>query len=279
MLAGAALVAGLSLPFAVGAQTPLPQPDPLSARDARRLDRMEQVMRELRSIVFQGRETGRPVVVQPAETADVVSGMTERVGSLEQTLTRLNGTLETLQHDLSTTRQELQQSRAANEALAARVTALEGQLAPGAQTPQVSAPQQDGPSSQAAGDPEAEFVAARRLLWDGNYASAESAFGAYLERNADGPRRPEAQYYFGKTLLARRAYPEAAQALIAAIRGWPQTEWAPDGVLSLARALHGMSRNPDACQALGELRRRYPRASADVANRATALRTQAQCAA
>jgi tol-pal system protein YbgF len=217
--------------------------------------------------------------VQPAETGDQVTGMTERVASLELTLTRLNGALETVQHDLQTTRQELTQTRAANEALTQRLAAVEGQIAPGAQAPQIAAPSPDGPSASAAGDPEAEFVAARRLLWDGNYASAETAFGAYIERHGDGARGAESRYFYGKTLLARRAYPEAAQALIAAIRGWPQTEWGPDGVLSLARALHGMSRNPDACNALGELRRRYPRASADVTNRATALRAQAQCAA
>ena len=80
------------------AQVPLPtppQPDPLSARDSRRVNRMEQVMRELRAIVFQGRETGHPVVVQPAETEQQVSDMADRVTSLEQSLTRLNSQLET----------------------------------------------------------------------------------------------------------------------------------------------------------------------------------------
>jgi TolA-binding protein len=33
----------------------------------------------------------------------------------------------------------------------------------------------------------------------------------------------------------------------------------------------------DACQTLDELARRYPRANADVKNRAASVRTQAQC--
>jgi hypothetical protein len=39
------------------AQTPILD-DPLDDRSKRRLDNMEKVMRELRAIVFQGRDTG-----------------------------------------------------------------------------------------------------------------------------------------------------------------------------------------------------------------------------
>jgi len=48
------------------AQTPIE--DPLDRRDAKRVENMEKVVRELRSIVFQLRDTGKPVVVQPADT-------------------------------------------------------------------------------------------------------------------------------------------------------------------------------------------------------------------
>ena len=48
------------------AQTPLD--DPLDARDAKRLDRMEKVLRELRAIVFKAQDSHAPVVVQPADT-------------------------------------------------------------------------------------------------------------------------------------------------------------------------------------------------------------------
>src|SRR5690242_3995538 len=75
------------------AQTPLPaegQPDPLDARDARRVERMEKVVRELRSIVFQLRDSGKPVVVQPADTDARLAEMGEKLNDLEQTLRRLN---------------------------------------------------------------------------------------------------------------------------------------------------------------------------------------------
>ena len=276
-LAVGALAAAL-LTSAAAAQVPLPQPDPLDARDARRLDRMEQVMRELRAIVFQGRQTGHPVVVQNAENEGRINDLGDRITSLEQTLTRLNGALETQQHDIQVARSDLAAAQAANTALAARVQTLEQQLAAAAQ--QQTAPTEGGaPGPGAAADPEAAFAAARRLLMDGSYPQAERAFSDYLSAYGDSPRGPEARYYLGKTQLARRAWPDAASNFIAAIRGWPQTAWAPDAVLGLARSLVGMSRNPDACQALGELRRRYPNASMDIVNRAAALRTQASCQA
>ena len=261
------------------AQTPLPQPDPLSVRDARRVDRMEQVMRELRAIVFQSRDTGRPVIVQSAETEQQVTEMSERVTSLEQSLTRLNGQLETQGHDLETARRDLQASRDANEALVRRLTALEQQITT-LTAPPPAPPQAEAPTPRpAAVDAESAFGAARALLLQGDYAGAEAAFSRYIPRYGDVHRGAEARYYLGKTLLARRAWPDAAGAFIAAIRGWPQNDWAPDAVLGLSRSLVGMNRNTDACQTLAELARRYPRAPADVRNRATALRAQAQCAA
>ncbi|HEY5289208.1 MAG TPA: tol-pal system protein YbgF, partial [Caulobacteraceae bacterium] len=83
--------------------------------------------------------------------------------------------------------------------------------------------------------------------------------------------------YLAKTLLARKAWPEAATADIGAIRGWPQTRWAPEAVLDLSRALTGMGKSADACQTLGELTRRYPKASPTVLRDAKAVRAQATC--
>ena len=70
------LLSGLALAVLVTAgpawsQTPMD--DPLDARDAKRVERMEKVVRELRSIVFQLRDTGKPVVVPPRGTQPSVS--------------------------------------------------------------------------------------------------------------------------------------------------------------------------------------------------------------
>ncbi len=98
-----------------------------------------------------------------------------------------------------------------------------------------------------------------------------------MRRYGDTPRGPEARYYYAKTLLARRAYSDAATADIAAIRGWPQTAWAPDAVFDLSRALIGLKRNGDACGILQQMTIHYPKANADLKARAVAARAQAQC--
>ena len=52
----------------------------------------------------------------------------------------------------------------------------------------------------------------------------------------------------------------------------------PDAVVELSRALIQLKKPADACQTLGELARRYPKAPAAVQSRAAAARTQAKCA-
>ena len=74
----------------------------------------------------------------------------------------------------------------------------------------------------------------------------------------------------------RAAHAEAATAYIGAIRGWPQTGWAPDAVVELARELVALKKPTDACQALAELPRRYPKA-ASVKARAAQVAAQAKC--
>src|SRR5205823_14696222 len=68
--------------------------EPLDERSAKRLDRMEKAMRELHAIVFQGRETGKPVVVQPADTQPLIAAQADKINDLNQTLAKVNGQLE-----------------------------------------------------------------------------------------------------------------------------------------------------------------------------------------
>ncbi|MFZ3006033.1 MAG: tol-pal system protein YbgF [Phenylobacterium sp.] len=275
-LASAAVLTLVSAAPAL-AQTPI---DPLDARDARRLDRMEQVMRELRSIVFQGRDSGKPVVVQPAETDYQLQELTRRIADLEQALTRVNGQLETTNHDLELVKRDAEAVKRDNKALADRLGGVEQrQTAPVAEAG--PAPDLAGGSAYAAAPVQTAseaFTAARQLMLGGDYTGAEGAFRDYVDRYDDSAKAPEARYWLGKTLAARGANADAAQAYIGAIRGWPATSWAPDATVELARSLVAIKKPTDACQILGEFDRRYPKATAAVKGRATAARTQAKCA-
>jgi tol-pal system protein YbgF len=263
------------------AQTPI---DPLDARDSRRLDRMEQVLRELRGIVFQGRDSGKPVVVQPAETDYQLQELTRRLSDLEQTLTRLNGSLETATFGLTQARRDIDALKAENAGLKDRIAKLEAgaAAAPPAQAADAglagATPGQTAPAAPVQTAAEA-FTQARQIMLSGDYAGAEAAFQDFVDRYGESSRAPEARYWLGKTQSARGANSDAATSYIGAIRGWPQTTWAPDAVVELARSLIALKKPTDACQALAEFQRRYPKAPQAVQNRAAAARTQAKCAA
>ncbi|MGI8841266.1 MAG: tetratricopeptide repeat protein [Caulobacteraceae bacterium] len=269
-LAGAALA--LMLAGEAVAQVPLDES--LDEHSAKRLDRMEKAMRELRAIVFQGRETGQPVVVQPAETQGQLVSLSDRLNDLDQTLSRLNGQIEVIRHDLDLARQEALDLRAQNATLKDRLTALE-------QRPQAPPPPPPPPEPQAAApppqDPAEAFAAAKAAYDGGDSPSAEAAFRDYVDRFGESPRGPEARYYLGRVLLGRQAFADAATADIGAIRGWPQTRWAPEAVLDLSRALTALKKPADACQTLDELAKRYPKAAPSVKSAAGDLRAQARC--
>ncbi|MDP1599673.1 tol-pal system protein YbgF [Phenylobacterium sp.] len=257
------------------AQVPM---DPLDARDARRLDRMEQVMRELRSIVFQGRDSGKPVVVQPAETDYQLQEVSRRLGELEQSLTRMTGDIENATREAELAKRDAAALRAENKALSDRLTAFESS-ATAPSPPNVSGELAGGPSANAGLSPAEAFSQSRQAMLAGDYAAAEAGFRDYVADHGDSAKAPEARYWLGKTLTARGAQAEAAGAYIGAIRGWPNTSWAPDAVVELSRSLIALKKPSDACQTLDEFKRRYPKAPAAVQSRAAAARTQAKCAA
>lgn len=269
----AALIGGSALSADVAvAQTPLPmEADPLDDRSKRRLDRMEQVLREIRAIVFQGRNTGKPVVVEFAETQAMVQALAQRTADLETSLRGLTAASETLTHELDQTRKALAAARADNDALLGRLRTLEAAAA----ADEAARAEEE---AAAAEDPETAFARARQAMQDDDYAAAEDGFARFVDLHGDSARGPEARYWLGKVLSARAAHADAATAFIGAIRGWPKTSWAPDAVVELSRSLIALRKTADACATLGELAARYPQAPAAVKTRAAAARTQAKCA-
>jgi tol-pal system protein YbgF len=276
-LAFATAALGVALVAApVAAQTPIDES--LSKRDARRLDEMEKVVKEMRAIVFKGRDTGQPVVVEPADTDARLGELTARLSDLEQSLTRINGALESTSHELEQARRDNAALRDQVKALADRLAGLEQKQAEAAAPPPPAAgPAPPAEGGAAAGDPAQAFAQARQLMLSGNYDSAEEAFRDYVQTYPDAPRAPEARYWWGKTLSVKGSHAEAATAYLGAIRNWPQTSWAPDATVELARELAATKRFEPACQILAELPKRYPKATAAVKSRAAAAAAQAKC--
>ncbi|PXA84443.1 tol-pal system protein YbgF [Caulobacter sp. D4A] len=283
-LKSALLASVLPVALAIAAAAPAlaqtPMPDPLDDRSAKRIEKMEKVVRELRAIVFQGRDTGKPVVVQTAETDAQIAALNDRITDLEQTIQRMNGQNETLTHDIDVARRASDGQKARADQLEQRLAALEGKITTlEAAAATAAAAQIPPPPPPPPADPATAFKQARQLLLDGDYTGAENAFGGFVSAYPDDAKAPEARYWLGETQFVREAYGDAAGSYLGAVRGWPQTSWAPNAVLKLSRSLIALKKPADACRTLDELTKRYPKAPADVVSKAKSTRVQAKCAA
>ena len=213
-------------------------------RSDKRLDRMERTVRELRSIIMQGKDTGKAVVVQPAETQGQIDLLSQKVNDLEGSLQRVNSGLDNLTTEISQMRRENAQLAANGQALAAanaRIDSLERQLT--ALTAAAVAARQPPPAPAASADPAADFDRAMRLYTDGQFRAAATAFQSYLDAHADADDAAEASYYLGEAKYRQGDFQGASISYIGAIRGWPATTWAPDDGSRALAAICGQSSN------------------------------------
>jgi tol-pal system protein YbgF len=278
------LIAALAL-AAVAAGPAFAQLDPLTTsvgkaadeRSDKRLDRMEKTVRELRSIIMQGKDTGKAVVVQPAETQGQIDLLSQKVSDLEGTLQRVNSGLDNLTTEIAQMRRQNAELAANGQALAAanaRIDTLERQL--NALTAAAVAASTQ-PTAAASDDPAADFDKAMRLYTDGQFRAAATAFQTYLDAHTDADDAPEASYYLAQAKYQQGDYQGASIGYIGAIRGWPSTSWAPDATVKLAQSLIEIRKQEEACKALAEFRTRYPKAGASVKAAANQAKTRARC--
>ena len=219
---------------------------------------------------LEGEGQAKGLIEAQATTQAELTAARSKVDDLEATLRSLNGTLETLTADLVAARRELTAARQENGALVERLARLESGQAEAALRAQ---------AETRAANPAVAFADARALYQAGRWADAGTAFEAYGTRHAEQPNAAEAQYWLAETLRERRQPADAAQAYIAALEGWPKTEWAPDALIKLSDALIELKETGEACKSLAEFDRRYGSAPAAMKTRARAARTRAKCAA
>ena len=297
-----AVAAGLCLALGLaGASYAQKDEDPTQ----KRIDGLEKQFKQLRSIVTQARDTGQPVQVRVSTDPDpVLAGLQTPLDDLEQAARQRNDQIDILTRDLAAARKDAADARTQAQALADRLDKVEARLkglddsaaaaaaqaaisappppAAGARTtaPPPAARAAAAVSAPVANTPEAQdaFKKAKQLLLEGQYAQASRAFQAYVDTYGETPNAPEARYWMGETLYIRGLYSDAAIAYIGAIRGWPQTSWAPDAMVKLSRALVQLNKPQDACRALDDFTKRYPGASAAVKAKAADTRLSAMCA-
>jgi len=142
------------------------------------------------------------------------------------------------------------------------------------------------PASELPGEAGPAYSRARQLLLNGEYAEAEAAFEHFLATFPNADTAADARYWFAFTLLARNNYNSAAQNFIAYLERNPQGPRAPEAQVRLGIALIGKGREENnanatrqGCMAFSSLTRRYPNAPRDVRDLATREARAANCAA
>ena len=258
--------------------------------DGPRLDRLEKDIRELRAIVFQGRDTGQPVVVKPEGPDPAVEALQGRTDQLEQTIRTLSGQVEVLTHDVEEAKRQNAAAHDAETELRGEVKALTDEMSKSAPAPAPDAlssappalPQTPstggGATAPAPGGEAAAFKAAKAELAGGDYAGAGDALNAYLQQYGSSPHAREAYYLLGESYYIRGGYGDATTAYARALKDWPKVSWAPDATVKLSRALASTNRNDQACAALSEFDRRYAAgAPKAVKARAASTAVSAKC--
>jgi tol-pal system protein YbgF len=97
-----------------------------------------------------------------------------------------------------------------------------------------------------------------------DYALAADSFRAFLRQYPSDRQAPEAQYWLGESLFQQQQYRDAAESFLAVSTKYDTTTRAPEALLRLGQSLAALGEKEAACASLGEVLRKYPRASANV---------------
>ena len=127
------------------------------------------------------------------------------------------------------------------------------------------------------GTPKQQYDFAYGLLQQFRIPEAERAFTEFLAQHAADDLSHNARYWLGETYYARAQYQQAAVAFFDGYQKAPSGPKAADNLLKLGMSLGRMDQKQEACATLAELGTRFPNASADIRNQATAERRRLAC--
>jgi tol-pal system protein YbgF len=112
--------------------------------------------------------------------------------------------------------------------------------------------------------PQDEYDLAYGYMLRKDYALAETAFDTFLRKHPGDRRAAEATFWLGESMFQRQRYRDAAESFLAVTTKHEKSGKAPEALYRLGQALAALGEREAACAALGEVGRKYPRASASV---------------
>jgi tol-pal system protein YbgF len=112
--------------------------------------------------------------------------------------------------------------------------------------------------------PKDEFDLAYGYVLRRDYALAEDGFRSFLSKYPNDRLAGDATFWFGESLFQRQRFRDAAEAFLNVSTKFEGNAKAPDALLRLGQSLAALGEKEAACASLGEVLRKFPRASAGV---------------
>ena len=112
--------------------------------------------------------------------------------------------------------------------------------------------------------PKDEFDLGIGYMQRKDYALAEETMRNFAQKYPADPLFGDSQYWLGESYYRRQQYRDAAEIFLGVTTKYAKSAKAPDALLRLGQSLAALKEKEAACAALGEVMRKYPRASAGV---------------
>jgi tol-pal system protein YbgF len=112
--------------------------------------------------------------------------------------------------------------------------------------------------------PKDEFDLGIGYMQRKDYALAEETMRSFAQKYPSDPLMADSQYWLGESFFQRQLYRDAAESFLAVTTKFDKSGKAPDALLRLGQSLAALKEKEAACAALGEVTRKYPRASGGV---------------
>jgi len=112
--------------------------------------------------------------------------------------------------------------------------------------------------------PKDEFDLGIGYMQRKDYALAEETMRNFAQKYPSDPLMADSQYWLGESFFQRQLYRDAAESFLAVTTKFDKSGKAPDALLRLGQSLAALKEKEAACAALGEVTRKYPRASGGV---------------
>jgi tol-pal system protein YbgF len=125
--------------------------------------------------------------------------------------------------------------------------------------------------------PRDEYDLAYGYVLRKDYALAEDSFRSFLNKYPDDRLAGDATYWLGESQFQRQRYRDAAEAFLSVSTKHESSAKAPDALLRLGQSLALLGEKEAACASLGEVSRKFPRASASVKQGVEREQKRARC--